>query len=1102
MLLIVSFIKLESDNKSERTVASVLARKILEIKDSEVFNQNWKQLNSQNINLIKTMILESFEKETDKSLLQKITLVLAEIANNVFNVAPNESVYPLWPELIDLSLKVVSLSQDLSMIDKSNIHILESRLNLFKLLFGHVYRFLEDNKKLDQINKFVDSMEEFIKCKDLSISTLAIAILSEMSFYCDKKQLKHFKNSIFSIMKITLECLNTMSENELKLCCKSIIQMFSDETAFLFKPHFDDLFILMGKISECNKFMDEKLRDIGFEVIISLVEHKSSYLKETQFKVLIQSLFKYALEIDKEIYDEWLTPKQDSYFDQEMIDEPELSAAISYFDRLSSIYKAEKMNSILSQYIVDLLSNNINDWRYKYVGIITLRHMIPHVEEMIEIENIFSKVFENISDNNPKIRYACISTLEELADTYKPHFSLKHSKELIPFLLSRFDDNVLKIQLEACEALNTIMSNDDETELTKSAPLILDKTFSLFLRNDIPNNLRECLLNVTATLACQIGPLFAPFSEKCFEIIVNYFTNSYVNKINKPLYGNLFECISLIGPYQKDVYYKLLPDLLDALIEFQSGLGAIESSRDYIQDTVERLSYILKKDFPKLIPKLVESLIKIIKNIPEMSISSTPQSSFKIDDLLSNINSSNEIKIKIENVNTTTTEDMTSGLETLNKCVQVLDNDFLPYLDAVNKEVLFLLSYEFNSDIREAASDMIPEFAKLIKKYSPNDMPEFGKLYCLSLLKSIERELDNSSMNYFLENFIDLLKESGEFLNKNEINSLFENFIKQFYEVEKKRISLLNQKAEVENNIKNNINKKNEDEDSDDEFERKEKDLKDDLEQIEDQLSNISEIIGQLFSYHKNISEDIVKIILNEVLPNLFRNGSSLFENKMGLYLIDDIVEFLGQDYVSDEIWIQIAKILLNYSNIEESCIRQPAVYGMGKFAENSKRGFENIAYEFTNKLFTSLNIPKEGQIEEDWNLAKDNSIAALGRIIKYQNTSLKQEDLKLVAAKWLQGLPIKDDEHEKIEQHELLIMFLESNLDVITCNDIENYKNIVKVISRIYQTDLSNDALDKRIDVIKNTLFKTNENFIQVIKNLSTSNDKKVVQRVKKLFE
>ena len=107
------------------------------------------------------------------------------------------------------------------------------------------------------------------------------------------------------IMKITLECLNTMSENELKLCCKSIIQMFSDETAFLFKPHFDDLFILMGKISECNKFMDEKLRDIGFEVIISLVEHKSSYLKETQFKVLIQSLFKYALEIDKEIYDEW-----------------------------------------------------------------------------------------------------------------------------------------------------------------------------------------------------------------------------------------------------------------------------------------------------------------------------------------------------------------------------------------------------------------------------------------------------------------------------------------------------------------------------------------------------------------------------------------------------------------------------------------------------------------------------------------------------------------------------------------------------------------------------------------------------------------------------
>lgn len=1095
-------IYLESENKSERTVASVLARKILEIKDSEVFNPHWKQLDEQSIKTIKYMILESFEKETDKGLIQKITLVLGEIANNVFNVAPTENVYSLWPELIELSLKIINLSSDLSKIDNSNIHIVESRLNLFKLVFGHIYRYLEDINKLDQLNGYISAMEEFIKYKDLTISTLAIAIVSEMSFYCNKKQLKHFKNLIFSIMKVTLDCLNSLSENELKLCLKSMIQMFSDDTAFLFKPHFDDLFILMGKISECKKFMDEKIRDIGFEVIISLVEHKSSYLKENQFKVLVESLFKYALELDQDISDEWLTPKQDSYFDQEMIDEPELSAAINYFERLSTIFKVEKMNAILSQYIVDLLNNGNKDWRFKYVGIITLRHMIPNVEEMIEIENIFTKVFENISDENPKIRYACISTLEELADTYKPHFSMKHSKELIPFLLSRFDDNVLKIQLEACEALNTLMSNDDEAELTKAAPNILDKTFSIFLKNEIPNNLRECLLNVTATLVCQIGPLFAPFSEKCFEIIVNFFSNSYMNKINKPLYGNLFECISLIGPYQKDVYYKILPNFLDAIIEFQSGMGALESSRDYVQDTIERLSHVLKKDFPQLIPKLVDSLIKIIKNIPEMSISSTPETSFKIDDLLTSINSNGEIKIKLENIKTTTTEEMASGLETLNKCVQVLDNDFLPYLEVVNKEILFLLSYEFNSDIREAASDMIPEFAKLIKKYSPNNMPEFGKTYCLALLKSIERELDNSTMNYFLENFIDLLKEAQEFLNNQEINSLFDNFIKQFYVVEKKRINLLNEKSEVEKKLMESIKKGNEDEESDDEFHKKEQDLKEDLEQIEDQLSNISEIIGQLFSNHKNISQDIVKIILSDVLPNLFRTGSSLFENKMGLYLIDDIVEYLGQDYVSDEIWIQIAKILINYSNIEESCIRQPAVYGMGMFAQNSKRGFDTFAYEFTSKLFTSLNIPKEGQDEEDWLLAKDNSIAALGRIIKYQNSNIKPDDLKLIVSKWLQGLPIKTDDQEKVDQHELLIMLLESNSDIVTCNEIENYKSIIKVVSRIYQTDLSTDALDKRIEVLKEKLFKTNENFIQVIKNLYTSSDKKVVQRIKKLFE
>ena len=50
--------------------------------------------------------------------------------------------------------------------------------------------------------------------------------------------------------------------------------------------------------------------------------------------------------------------------------------------------------------------------------------------------------------------------------------------------------------------------------------------------------------------------------------------------------------------------------------------------------------------------------------------------------------------------------------------------------------------------------------------------------------------------------------------------------------------------------------------------------------------------MGSFFKTHKELCLDIVNKLLIELLPKYFNNNSSNFETKMGLFIVDDMVEF------------------------------------------------------------------------------------------------------------------------------------------------------------------------------------------------------------------
>ncbi len=104
-------------------------------------------------------------------------------------------------------------------------------------------------------------------------------------------------------------------------------------------------------------------------------------------KLFIEELFKYGLEMEESITDEWATPKGDSYFDEEVIHEEKVATTIECLQRLLEVFKSQEVLPYISEIVLNLLKNT-NDFRYKYLALTSIANMMDYVDDMKDLENI------------------------------------------------------------------------------------------------------------------------------------------------------------------------------------------------------------------------------------------------------------------------------------------------------------------------------------------------------------------------------------------------------------------------------------------------------------------------------------------------------------------------------------------------------------------------------------------------------------------------------------------------------------------------------------------------------------------------------------------
>jgi len=113
-------------------------------------------------------------------------------------------------------------------------------------------------------------------------------------------------------------------------------------------------------------------------------------------------------------------------------------------------------------------------------------------------------------------------------------------------------------------------------------------------------------------------------------------------------------------------------------------------------------------------------------------------------------------------------------------------------------------------------------------------------------------------------------------------------------------------------------------------------------------------LMGVLFKTHKELTLGIVELLYTNVLSRALQDNQSDEMHKFGIFVIDDMIEYLGIELIPDK-WPHLCEALLRFACHKSCAVRQAAAYGIGVLSEKSHSVFNQLAPKCISRLVEAL---------------------------------------------------------------------------------------------------------------------------------------------------
>jgi len=213
------------------------------------------------------------------------------------------------------------------------------------------------------------------------------------------------------------------------------------------------------------------------------------------------------IDIDPDVEQEWMYPKEGFHHDGDE-EEDFVSFGKNCVDRLVSSLGDQLMLPLIGQLVMTTMANT-QDWRYKHAGLMAFSQVGEYVDDPEKIRPIIPSVIAHTKDPNPKIRYASLHAIGQIADDMPEDFPQTYSNEVLPCLYEAIDDQIPRVAAHACAALSNFMEG-----YKGAVNQELLKSFCQKLVTLVQNGcslVKENAVTSLAAVAEQVKEAFTPF---------------------------------------------------------------------------------------------------------------------------------------------------------------------------------------------------------------------------------------------------------------------------------------------------------------------------------------------------------------------------------------------------------------------------------------------------------------------------------------------------------------------------------------------------------------------------------------------------------------
>jgi hypothetical protein len=1001
---------------SLRMLSAVLLRQRLSLLGSGI--DTWPALRTDVKEITKAKLLEALSTETNRTVRGRISDAVAELA--VTLISSDSSNEVRWDDLIPLLLGQAANQSPLT----------PSALQILAVLAEFVTEVL-----LPYIEDLVRLFSLLFASDDLETRGSCIATLCSLLPSIETQHIKRFMPLTPALLQ-TIAWIVQKDETEGRKALERVSGMMTTEPKLLkhsYKQVYDLTIHLLSLPLELST------KSLALELLVGLTEHYSKTLLDESLlaESVCSQVFQLMVSIEFEVESTWSEATGDAE------DEIEIDYAKTGRKMISRLIESVGDKAILGV-VLSLVQRslaNTEDWRMKYAGIMTLSEICNFLSEPDKVAELVPLLLQHLAPSiHPKIRFAVYQCLAQLSEDMEIEFQAIHHATVAPVLLEGCLDPVPRVASNACAAVANFMEHCPKPIAQLYAATFVTQ-LSRLLATTKSQVLVQNILSALSSIAEGCAETFSQFYKDLIPFLVGLVQN-YSSEELKTLRGKAIECLTQIcKAVGRETFRPDAPQIVAILLQIQeTQLTQKDPLKTYMYAAWQRLCVTLRRDFAVYIPKIVPTLLHLAAIQAEVSISSDPSASIDLQSLFK------DEQKKTLSITTTETEEIEVALQALLTIMDEVQEAYLDYVDPTLKVVMPLANFEVNENIRAAAASTL---AALVQVVFNSSLPDaFAQALakakeCLELIWTAAlTEVDHEVLTAQLEAIKDLLQLFNRpVLTAPEVNLYGERalkLLKASLDRRAHRAQYAAQESDEEDEFIMQINR-----------------------QEEDRVHiGISEVIGALFKTHTELSLGIISYVYDQVLSTLLAPTAPAEDHKLGIFIIDDIIEFVGPSLVNDK-WLALQEALVRFADSKDDSVRQAAVYGLGQLATKSPPAtFQQSAQLVLLALERSLQVPA-GKNTKTYGNARDNAVAALGRIIKHQHSNV---DVATLIPSWLKMLPLKHDKVEAKSMHDFLVELVNDAPQYVLGSQQENLGLVVSVFSDVIYTKCLGELTQKKV--------------------------------------